>query len=75
MDYHSIFFHFDFYFKSFAIITDDEWDSIKNEYIDNLKNGVKYEILEEPKVILEESKNNDSKDSKGCAKKCCSCIG
>ena len=45
--------------KNFAIITDDEWETIKNEYIQNIKNGVKYEIQEEPKVILEEIKNND----------------
>lgn len=45
--------------KNIAIITDTEWEKIKNEYIMNLKNGIKYEILEEPKEVLEEVKNND----------------
>ena len=38
---------------------DKEWDKVKNEYIENLKNKVKYEIKEEPEVILEELKKSD----------------
>ena len=45
--------------KNFAIISDDEWNKIKNEYISNLKNGVSYKVMEEPKVILEEIEKND----------------
>ena len=45
--------------KKFAIITDDEWEILKNEYINNLKNKVSYEIQEEPEVILEEIDNDD----------------
>ncbi len=45
--------------KKFAITSDEEWEVLKNEYISNLKNKVSYEVLEEPEVILEESKNDD----------------
>ena len=45
--------------KNIAIISDEEWDKLKNEYISNLKNNIKYEIKEEPDVILEEIKNDD----------------
>ena len=46
-------------YKNIAIITDDEWNRYKNEYIDNVKKGIKYEVVEEPKEILEENENND----------------
>ena len=45
--------------KNIAIISDSEWSNYKNEYISNLKNGIKYKIVEEPQQILEETKNND----------------
>ena len=45
--------------KNIAIISDSEWNNYKNEYISNLKNGIKYKIVEEPQQILEETKNND----------------
>jgi hypothetical protein len=45
--------------KNLAIITDEEWNKLKNEYIANLKNGIKYEVQEEPKVVLEEIEKND----------------
>ena len=45
--------------KNIALITDDEWNRLKNEYISNLKSGKKYEILKEPDVVLEEIHNND----------------
>ena len=45
--------------KNIAIITDDEWETLKKEYISNLKNNVSYEVKEEPEVILEEIKNDD----------------
>ncbi len=46
-------------YKKFAIVTDEEWEKIKNEYIDHLKNKISYEIMEEPEVVLEEIDNND----------------
>lgn len=45
--------------KNIAIISDSKWNNIKNEYITNLKNGIKYEIKEEPDFIIEEKNNND----------------
>ena len=45
--------------KNIAIVTDDEWNRLKDEYIANLKNGVCYKVIEEPKVVLEEIKKND----------------
>ena len=45
--------------KSIAIITDDYWNEQKNKYIVALKEGKKYQILEEPEEILEEINNND----------------
>ncbi len=46
-------------YKKIAIITDEEWNKYKNEYILNLKSGIKYKVIEEPKEVLEESKNDD----------------
>ena len=45
--------------KNIAIISDDEWDKLKNEYISNLKNNIKYELQNEPDLVLEEIKNDD----------------
>lgn len=45
--------------KSIAIISDEKWENVKNEYISNLKNNIKYEVVEEPEVIFEDLKNND----------------
>ncbi len=45
--------------KIIAIVSDSEWEKIKNEYISNLKNGVKYEILDEPEVVFEELPKDD----------------
>lgn len=45
--------------KNIAIVTDDEWDNLKNDYINHLKNNISYDILEEPEVVLEEIKNDD----------------
>ena len=45
--------------KEIAIISDSEWDKVKNEYIKNLKDGVKYEVKEEPEPVFEEIENND----------------
>ncbi len=45
--------------KKIAIISDKTWEKVKKEYINNLKNNIKYEIQEEPEVILEDFKNDD----------------
>lgn len=45
--------------KNIAIITDEYWEKVKNEYILNIKNNIKYEVVEEPKPLFEELKNND----------------
>ncbi len=45
--------------KNIAIITDEYWEKVKNEYILNLKNNIKYEVVKEPEPIFEELKNND----------------
>lgn len=45
--------------KNIAIITDEYWEKVKNEYILNIKNNVKYEVVEEPKPLFEELRNND----------------
>jgi DNA polymerase-3 subunit gamma/tau len=45
--------------KEIAIITDSEWDKVKNEYIKNLKDGVKYEVKDEPEPVFEEIDKDD----------------
>ena len=45
--------------KNIAIISDSEWEKIKKEYIENLKNKVSYEIKEEPEFVLEEIEKSD----------------
>ena len=42
-----------------AIISDDLWDNLKNEYIENLKNNVPYSVVDEPELIFEELDKND----------------
>ena len=45
--------------KKIAIITDQEWDVEKNNYIKCLKDGIQYHTLEEPEEVYEENKKND----------------
>lgn len=45
--------------KEIAIISDSEWDKVKNEYIKNLKDGVKYEVKAEPEPVFEEIDSDD----------------
>ena len=45
--------------KNIAIISDKDWEQIRVEYINNLKNNIKYEVIDEPEVILEEIKKDD----------------
>lgn len=42
-----------------AIISDEEWDTLKEKYIENYKNNISYDIIEEPELIFEESNKND----------------
>lgn len=44
--------------KEIAIISDKEWEKVKNDYIKNLKDGVKYEVKDEPQPIYEEIEND-----------------
>ncbi len=45
--------------KKIAIITDEEWENEKNNYIKSIKDGKSYQVVEEPKEIYEEIKKND----------------
>ena len=47
--------------KKYIIIslTKKEWENIKKEYINNIKNGVKYQYIE-PKKESNSKKSNDS---------------
>ena len=45
--------------KKIAIISDDAWEKFKLEYINNLKNNVKYDIQEEPELLFEDLNKND----------------
>ena len=40
-------------------LTNDEWNDIKKEYINNIKNGVKYNYID-PNIDLIKNKNNNS---------------
>ena len=31
---------------NYVVITNDEWNNYKNQYINNIKNGIKYELKE-----------------------------
>lgn len=43
----------------YVVITDDEWNKYREEYIKNIKNGIKYQLKE-----LEEDKNEEIIDKK-----------
>ena len=50
-----------------AFILEDEWKDLKQKYIQDLKNGIKYEIqqeknLDDEKISDESSKNLDSNE-------------
>lgn len=45
--------------KKFAIITDEEWNHLKNEYIEHLKNHENYEVLDEPEKIFQKDETDD----------------
>ena len=45
--------------KKFAIITDNQWNELKSEYISHLRNGEHYEIKEEPEKQFKKEESND----------------
>ena len=45
--------------KKFAIISDLEWDKLKKEYIQHLKEGNHYEVLEEPEKVFKKEETDD----------------
>ncbi len=49
--------------KKLVLISEKDWKKTKDEYIINLKNKHKYEILPEPDPIYEEIDNNDIIDN------------
>ena len=52
--------------KKIAIITTEEWNQEKNNYIQFTKQGNKYTIKEEPNISLD-SKNEDSDNTSNLA--------
>lgn len=45
--------------KNIAIVSDSEWEKEKSKYINSIKEGVHYTVLDEPKEVLEELEKND----------------
>lgn len=45
--------------KKIAIVSNTKWNEIKNDFISNLKNNIKYEIMDEPDFVFEEKEKND----------------
>ena len=45
--------------KNIAIVSDEKWNSLKNEYIYNLKNNIKYNLIVEPDIVFEEIEKDD----------------
>ncbi len=45
--------------KKFAIVTDEEWNHLKAEYIEHLKKGEHYQIQSEPMKDFQKEENDD----------------
>ena len=45
--------------KKLTIITDEDWENEKNKYIKSLKDGIQYQIIDEPQEVYEEQVKND----------------
>ena len=45
--------------KKIAFITDERWENERSNYINIIKSGAQYKIIEEPDAILEELNNDD----------------
>ena len=48
---------------SFAVITQSEWETLRTGYINNIKNGYKYEVMELKKNEKKQQKSNSKKSS------------
>lgn len=44
---------------NYVVITNSEWDNRRKEYIDNIKNGVKYQVMEIQKVDTDNEENKE----------------
>jgi len=53
------------YNKKYNIVavTDEEWQNIKKEYMNNVKNGIKYTFIEENKILKKTNKNTELQNS------------
>ena len=53
------------YNKKYNIVavTDEEWQKIKKEYMNNIKNGIKYTYIEENTIIKKANKNTELQNS------------
>ena len=45
--------------KSFAIISDSDWEKYKVDYIKSIKSGTKYTEIVEPDIVFDNIENND----------------
>ena len=45
---------------NYVVITDSEWNKYKDEYINNIKNGIKYELKE---LLVQNLEKNDMKET------------
>lgn len=45
--------------KKIAIISDSEWNNVKNKYIQDVKNGISYEVKEEPEEVFIDKQKDD----------------
>ena len=45
--------------KKLAFISDDTWNIEKNKYISAIKSGKSYTVIEEPKELFDDLKNDD----------------
>ena len=45
--------------KKFAIISDEEWNKLKKDYIQHLRDGNHYEVLEEPEKVFKKEETDD----------------
>ena len=42
-----------------AYIKDSDWDKYANDYVNNIKSGIKYELIDEPDLVFEECEKDD----------------
>jgi hypothetical protein len=43
---------------NYVVVSNDEWEKLRNEYISNLKNGIKYELKEINNLIITDDSFN-----------------